>query len=200
MSHAHVYVKLVDLSKRSFSNLDAAAELRKICASYPNLRTKVMIPSALGGGETYFPIRALILGPDFDQVASVATQAAGRMRKIHGLLDVDTSMNINSPELEVNIDRQRASDLGVRAADVGTAVRLMIAGEDQISTYKEEGEQYDVTLQLLPEQQKNPEVLSRLMIPSAKVGQVRLDNVANVSRGVGPARVDRFNRQFQVSI
>src|SRR4029450_10076747 len=72
--------------------------------------------------------------------------------------------------------------------------------EDQISTYKEGDEQYDVTLQLLPEQQKNPEVLSRLMIPSAKAGPVRLDNVAEIKRGVGPARVERYNRQFQVSI
>jgi multidrug efflux pump subunit AcrB len=63
------------------------------------------------------------------------------------------------------VDRQRASDLGVRAADVASAVRLMIAGEDQISTYKEAGEQYPVTMQLLPEQQKDPDVLARLMIP-----------------------------------
>jgi HAE1 family hydrophobic/amphiphilic exporter-1 len=159
-----------------------------------------MIPSALGGGETFFPIRALILGPDFGRVVDISKEAVERIRRIPGLLDVDTSVSINSPELQVEIDRQRASDLGVRAADVGNAVRLMIAGEDQISTYKEGDEQYDVTLQLLPEQQKNPEVLARLMIPSSKVGQVRLDSVADIRRGVGPARIDRYNRQFQVQI
>jgi HAE1 family hydrophobic/amphiphilic exporter-1 len=199
-SHSHVYVKLVDLRRRSFSNLDAAAAARKICATYPNLRYKVVIPSALGGGETFFPIRALLLGPDFDRVAALSRDAASRIRGIRGLLDVDTSVSINSPEVELHIDRQRASDLGVRAADVGNAVRLMIAGEDQISTYKEGDEQYDVTLQLLPDQQKDPEVLARLMIPSAKVGQVRLDNVATIRRGVGPARIDRYNRQFQAQI
>src|SRR5262245_249596 len=200
MSHSHIYVKLVDLSERKFSNLDYAAQARKICAAYPNLRYKVMIPSALGGGENFFPIRALILGPEFTKVVEYSKEAASRIRKIPGLLDVDTSVSINSPELQVKIDRQRASDLGVRAADVGRAVRLMIAGEDQISTYKEGDEQYDVTLQLLPEQQKNPEVLGRLMIPSDKAGSVRLDNLATIQRGVGPARVERYNRQFQVSI
>jgi HAE1 family hydrophobic/amphiphilic exporter-1 len=200
MSHSHIYVKLVDLGRRDFSNLEAAAAVRKICAPYPNLRSRVVIPSALGGGETFFPIRALILGPDFDRVAEIAKDAAARIRKITGLLDVDTSVSLNSPEMEVSIDRQRASDLGVRAADVGRAVRLMIAGEDQISTYKEGDEQYDVTLQLPPEQQKDPEVLSRLMIPSTKVGQVRLDNVATIRRGVGPARIERYNRQFQVTV
>jgi HAE1 family hydrophobic/amphiphilic exporter-1 len=200
MSHAHIFVKLVALSKRSVSSQDVAQQVRKICSVYPNLRYRVMMPSALGGGETYFPIRALILGPDFAKVASLAQETASRLRRIPGLVDIDTSMSINSPELDVKIDRQRASDLGVRAADVGNAVRLMIAGEDQISTYKEGDEQYDVTLQLLPEQQKDPEVLSRLMIPSSKVGQVRLDSVAQIARGLGPARIDRYNRQFQGGI
>ena len=199
-SHAHVYVKLADLGERDFSNQDAANAARKICAGYPNLRSRVVIPSALGGGETFFPIRALILGPDFETVVGISKDAAARIRKVPGLLDVDTSVSLNRPEMTVSIDRQRASDLGVRAADVGNAVRLMIAGEDQISTYKEGDEQYDVTLQLLPEQQKDPEVLSRLMIPSAKVGQVRLDNVATISRGVGPTRIERYNRQFQVGV
>jgi HAE1 family hydrophobic/amphiphilic exporter-1 len=200
MSHSHVYVKLAGLSERSVSNLDTAAAARKICAGYANLRCRVMIPSALGGGETFFPIRALILGPEFTKVVEYSKEAASRIRKIPGLFDVDTSVSLNRPELQVRIDRQRASDLGVRAADVGRAVRLMVAGEDQISTYKEGDEQYDVTLQLLPEQQKNPEVLARLMIPSTKAGPVRLDNLAEIRRGLGPARVERHNRQFQVSV
>ncbi len=199
-NHAHVYVRLVDLSARKVSNQDVATEVRKITAEYRDMRSRVMIPSALGGGETYFPIRVPILGPDFNKVTDLAKQVALRLRGVHGILDPDPGMSINSPELQVKIDRQRASDLGVRATDIASAVRLMIAGEDQISTYKEGDEQYDVTMQLLPEQQKNPEMLSRLMIPSSKIGQVRLDNVATIQRGVGPARIERYNRQFQVSV
>ena len=199
-SHSHLYVRLKDLDERKKSNLEVASDARALAASYPNLRTKVMIPSALGGGEMFFPIRAVILGPDFNRTAEIAKDVAGRLRGVKGLLDVDPMVSLNSPELQVRIDRQRASDLGVRAADVANAVRLMIAGEDQISTYKEGDEQYPVTMQLLPEQQKNPEMLGRIMIPSSKVGQVRLDNVASIERGLGPARIERFNRQFQVSV
>jgi HAE1 family hydrophobic/amphiphilic exporter-1 len=199
-SHAHIYVRLVDISQRKFSNQDVAAEVRKLTVDYQDMRSRVMIPSALGGGETYFPLRAPILGPDFKRVTEIAKEVALRLRKIPGLLDVDPGMSINSPELQVKIDRQRASDLGVRANDVASALRLMIAGEDQISTYKEGDEQYDVTMELIPEQQKNPDILGRLMIPSSKVGQVRLDNVATIQRGLGPARIERYNRQFQVSV
>lgn len=199
-SHNHIYVRLVDVSKRSASNLDIAARIRKITAEYRNLRSKVIIPSALGGGELYFPVRALILGPDFQKAAELSKQVAERIRAIPGLLDVEASVSLNSPELQVRIDRGRASDLGVRASDVASSVRLMISGEDQISTYKEGDEQYDVTLQLLPEQQRDREVLARLMIPSSKVGQVRLDNLATIEHGLGPSRIERFNRQFQVSV
>jgi hydrophobic/amphiphilic exporter-1 (mainly G- bacteria), HAE1 family len=199
-SHNHVYVRLIDASQRKATNLDVAAKVRKITAEYKNLRSKVIIPSALGGGELYFPVRALILGPDFAKAVELSKQLAERMRTVPGLLDVDASVSLNSPELQVKIDRQRASDLGVRASDVASAVRLMIAGEDQISTYKEGDEQYDVTLQLLPEQQKDREMLARLMIPSTKVGQVRLDSLATIQHGLGPSRIDRFNRQFQVSV
>ena len=148
----------------------------------------------------YFPVRALILGPDFQKAAELSKQVAEKIRGIPGLLDVEASVSLNSPELQVKIDRGRASDLGVRASDVAGAVRLMISGEDQISTYKEGDEQYDVTLQLLPEQQKDREMLERLMIPSTKVGQVRLDNLATIEHGLGPSRIERFNRQFQVSV
>jgi HAE1 family hydrophobic/amphiphilic exporter-1 len=199
-SHNHIYVRLVDVSERKATNLDVAAKIRKITAEYKNLRSKVIIPSALGGGELYVPVRALILGPDFQKAAELSKEVAARMRNVPGLLDVEASVSLNSPELQVKIDRQRASDLGVRAADVAGAVRLMISGEDQISTYKEGDEQYDVTLQLLPEQQRDRDVLARLMIPSSKVGQVRLDNLATIEHGLGPSRIERFNRQFQVSV
>jgi HAE1 family hydrophobic/amphiphilic exporter-1 len=199
-SHNHIYVRLVDVSMRSSSNLEVAAKIRGITTQYQNLRSKVIIPSALGGGETFFPVRALILGPELQKAAELSKQVAARMRAVPGLLDVEASISLNNPELQVKIDRQRASDLGVRAADVASAIRLMISGEDQISTYKEGDEQYPVTIQLLPEQQKDSDVLARLMIPSAKVGQVRLDNLATIERGLGPSRIERFNRQFQVAV
>jgi len=142
----------------------------------------------------------MILGPDFDRVTELATKAANEVRKIHGLTDVSAEVNLNLPEFQVHIDRQRAADLGVQVADVAEAVRLMIAGTDQISTYKEGSEQYDVTMQLVPEQQRNPELLSRLMIPSSKVGQVRLDSIGTIERGGGPSRIDRYNRRYAASL
>jgi HAE1 family hydrophobic/amphiphilic exporter-1 len=198
--HSHTYIRLVDISKRNFTQEDVAKDIRKIMAQYPNIRSRVNWPSALGEGESYSGINVRLLGPDLQKVGEYGKKVYDQLKTIPGFADVDMDLDINSPELQIQIDRQRASDLGVRAADVATAVRLMIAGEDEISTYKEADEQYPVTMQLLPEQQKDPQVLARLMIPSTKVGQVRLDNIAAIQRGLSPGRINRYNRQFQVAV
>jgi HAE1 family hydrophobic/amphiphilic exporter-1 len=201
-NHCHTYIRLSDATQRNFSMLDVADEMRQILAEprYRDLRVKFWFPTAIGGNENAGSLQPVILGPDFDRVTQMATKAATEVRAIHGLADVSAEVNLNLPEFQVHIDRQRAADLGVQVADVAQAVRLMIAGTDQISTYKEGAEQYDVTMQLMPEQQKNPELLSRLMIPSSKVGQVRLDNIASIERGGGPSRIDRYNRRYQASL
>lgn len=201
-SHSHTYIRLTPASERNFTYSDVADQIRKIWAEprYKNLRTKFWFPSALGGGENTGSIQPMILGPDFNKAASLASQIAGKLRRIPGLLDVSAEINLNGPEFDVDIDRQRAADLGVQISDAADAVRLMIDGTDQISTYKEGAEQYDVTMQLLPEQQRNPAILARLMVPSATQGQVRLDSFASVRRGSGPTRIDRYNRIYQAGM
>ena len=202
MNHSHTYIKLVDAGQRKETNLDIANRIRKLMSEYRNMRYRVSIPSALGGGgeAQFYPIRSSLLGQDFDRVVELAKLCNEEMSKAPGLVDVEPGLNLNNPEFQVKVDRQKASDLGVRVADVARAVRLMFSGDDEISTYKEGDEQYMVTMQLLPDQRNNPEMLARLMVPSSKLGQTRLDNLATIARGAGPARIERLDRQFQVGL
>ena len=200
-NHIHMYVRLKDISQRDYSDYDVAADIRNALTDFKAANIRIAMPQPLGGsGDVGGGIRPMILGPDFYKTVDIAERSVENMKTLPGLLDAYVDVTVNSPEFQVEIDRQRASDLGVRASDVASAVRLMISGTDQISTYKEGDEQYDVTMQLLPEQQKNPEILNRLMIPSSKVGQVRLENVATINRGYSPMKIDRYNRQFAVTL
>jgi HAE1 family hydrophobic/amphiphilic exporter-1 len=201
-NHSHTYLRLTPSTQRNFTYLDVAEQIRSIWGEprFKDLRTRFWFPSALGGSENTGSIQPMILGPDYMRAAQLASQEAEKLRKIRGLLDVSAEINLNGPEFQLHIDRQRAADLGVQVSDIADAVRLMIAGTDQISTYKEGPEQYQVTMQLLPEQQKNRELLARLMIPSTKVGQVRLDNIATILRGSSPTRIDRYNRMYQAGM
>ena len=198
-NHAHLFIVLVPRSERKKTHVQLATEVRKILADYRNMTYNVRLPSVLGG-EIYFPIAAIIRGPELSKLAEMSKAAADRMAKYPELVDVNPSLNLNTPELQVKVDRQRAADIGVRMTDISDAVRLFYSGEDEITRFKEGSEQYPVTMQLLQEQRDNPEVLARMMVPSTKLGQVRLENVASIQRGAGPATLQRYNREFQVSV
>src|SRR5258706_7534971 len=198
-NHAHFFIVLVPRSDRKKSHEQFATVVRGILSQYRNTVYNVRLPSVFGG-ETYFPIGAVIRGPDLSQLAELSKRTAALMMKYPDLVDVNPSLNLNTPELQVKVDRQRAADIGVRMTDVSDAVRLFYSGEDEITRFKEGSEQYPVTMQLLPAQRDNPDVLARMMVPSTKLGQVRLENVATIGRGAGPASLQRYNREFQVSV
>jgi HAE1 family hydrophobic/amphiphilic exporter-1 len=130
----------------------------------------------------------------------LAKEVSVELMKTESVVDVKANINLNNPELQVVVDRPKASDLGVRVADIAGAVRLLMSGEDEISTYKEGTEQYPVTIRLLPRQRDDPNALNRLLVPSSKLGLVRLDSVARLERGLGPSRIDRYNRQFSMGV
>jgi len=197
--HGHLYISLKDRSQRSRSSAEIGQDVRKVLAPFSNAAVSVRLPSVLGG-ETYAPIRAIIRGPDIEKLAVYGQSAALKMSEWPGMLDASPDLKLNKPELQVKVDRQRAADLGVRMTDVASAVRLLYSGQDEISTFKEGSEQYPVTMQLIPEQRDNLDVLAQLMVPSAKQGQVRLESLASIERGNGPITISRYNRQFQVSI
>jgi hydrophobic/amphiphilic exporter-1 (mainly G- bacteria), HAE1 family len=198
-NHAHFFIGLVPRSERKRTHEQMATAVREILAGYRNIYYNVRLPSVFGG-ETYFPIGAVIRGPDLNELADVSKKVADSMRKYPDLVDVNPTLNLNTPELQVKVDRQRAADIGVRMTDISDAVRLFYSGEDEITRFKEGSEQYPVTMQLLQQQRDNPDVLARMMVPSSKLGQVRLENVASIVRGAGPATLWRYNREFQVMV
>jgi HAE1 family hydrophobic/amphiphilic exporter-1 len=201
LNHIHFIMKLEELDQRDVGNMEVAEAARKIIDQIPRVRQKISFPSALGGGESFgFPIQIQVLGPDLSKLGTIAQQAGDEVRNIPGIISAEPAFFLSSPELRVAINRERAADLGVRTSDVATAVRLMMSGEDQITTYREAGEQYPVKVVIQESQRKDRDIMARLMVPSSKLGQVRLDSVAEISRGLGPSRISRYNRQFNIPI
>lgn len=172
--------------------------IRAITRDYAYARPGLRFPNILGGRDTFSPIRAILLGPDLQRLAPIARDLAGDLMSRPELADIRANLNFSNPEVQVRINRQLASDLGVRISDVASAVRLLMSGDDEISTYKEEGEQYPVTMRLMPGQRDDQTVLSRLLVPSARLGLIRLDSIASLDRGMGPSRIDRYARQYGI--
>jgi HAE1 family hydrophobic/amphiphilic exporter-1 len=196
---AYITVLLKPTEERGSIN-EMGRRVRTVTSKYPSTRPRITFPNVLGGRDTFSPVRAMLLGPDIRVVVAKAKEVNKLMVQQASLTDVKANLNLNNPELQVVIDRPLASDLGVRVADIAGAVRLLMSGEDEISTFKEGAEQYPVMMRLLPQQRDDPNSLGRLLVPSAKQGLIRLDSLARLEHGLGPSRIDRFNRQFAVGI
>jgi hydrophobic/amphiphilic exporter-1 (mainly G- bacteria), HAE1 family len=181
--------------------IEAMGELvREAMRPFAANRPRVTFPNALGGRDNFAAIRIQILGPEMAKAVDIARVAQIELQKEEAIRDPRANLSLANPELHVVIDRQLASDQGVRVSDVANTVRLLMSGDDQVSTFKDGGEQYPVTMRLMPGQRDDPEVVARLLVPSSRSGLVRLDSVAHLERGSSPARIERFARQFSVGL
>jgi hydrophobic/amphiphilic exporter-1 (mainly G- bacteria), HAE1 family len=201
VTHIHLIAQAVPLEERSVTQEQMVAEMRRRLAKHPDLRPSITNRNPLGGGESGgFPISAALLGPDLDVLADYSLKALAAAQKYPGLADPKVSLNIANPEIRVSVDRRRAADLGVRMQSVGDALRLMVAGDDEISNYREGSEQYPVKMRVLENQRGDIDAIGKLTVASSRGELVRIDNIAKLERGLGPSTLQRYNRQFSVNL
>jgi HAE1 family hydrophobic/amphiphilic exporter-1 len=152
-------------------------------------------------GGPGFEIDFSLLGPDLETLLGFAEQLRARAPEL-GLVDADTSLRLDKPELRVEIDRARAAALNVETADIAAALRVMVGGDTRVSRFRDPlvNDDYDVQLRLVADDRGRAEDLGRLYVPDRAGGLVRLDNVVQIVPGRTASRIDRLDRQRVVSL
>jgi HAE1 family hydrophobic/amphiphilic exporter-1 len=201
VNHSHILSTLQPLSERSFTQDEIADRVRQLMTKYPAYKPTVVIRAPIGGGETSsYPIQVNLTGPDLQRLSGYALHLLKDVQGMPFVSDSKAVVNLSNPELRVAVDRQRAADLGVRVSDLARALRLMVSGEDEISSYREAGERYPVTIRVREDQRSDMNAIGALMVPSTIGPPVRVDNIATIARGFGPTIIQRYNRQFSMSL
>jgi hydrophobe/amphiphile efflux-1 (HAE1) family protein len=199
---ATVYVSLRDPKTRVTTQNQMMDWVRRdIFPKLPsNLRLTVSEVSFMGGGgfstqRNQYNVR----GPDLLTLERVAKNVTDKLKKTAGVVDVDSSLIVGKPEIGVYVDRARAAELGVQPSDIAAALRLLVEG-DQVSTYEERGEEYEIRVRADRRFRADEQGLSLLTVPSSRLGFVPLSDVVQLRPGTGPSRIDRLNRERQVTI
>ena len=203
---ASIYAKLspIEARKQSQNELMSRARsevLGKYLKQYPDqLRTSVQQVAVIsGGGFRNADIQYVIGGPELDKLSKYTADLLQKMKTIPDLLDIDSTLILGKPEVRVVINRASAADLGVRVADIAQALNTSVAGE-KVSTFNAGTDQYDVRVRATGEYRTSVEGLKRMIVSSAKLGWVSLDNLVTIEPGTGPSAIDRLNRQRQVTL
>ncbi len=186
----------------NYSQRQIMQRVRQVLRTYPDLRTSVRNIQSFnigGGGNSEFDF--VIRGPELAKLSEFGEALRARAPEL-GLIDADITLKIDKPELWVVIDRARAADLGVSTADIGAALRVMVGGNQEVSSYRdpELNEEYDVQVRLDEKFRDDPAVIQRLYVPRSNGELVRLDSLVSIVNATGPSRVDRIDRQRQVSL
>ncbi len=194
-----VIVNLVDPKDREYTQLQVMAMARDKMKRFRDLTVSVAPPSVIAGA----PDRELMFflqGPDLNQLDKYAQELKKELSQVPGVVDLDTSYEAGKPEVRVRVNRDKAADLNVSVASIATALRTLVGGDEQATTYRESDDRYDVMLRVDEQFRNSSTALQRLFVPSTKLGNVTVANVATMEEASGPTQIERYNRQRQIMI
>jgi hydrophobic/amphiphilic exporter-1 (mainly G- bacteria), HAE1 family len=203
--NANIYIQLTPLEQRSVSQQELIRETRNFLSRYKGGRISVSGGTDLSGssgsgrGGGMNRVQLVLQGPEIDQLQTYTTQLLAKMRTIPGVVDADTSFEPTAPELRVRVDRTRAADLGVSIESLASSLRVLVGG-NEVSKYREGDDQYSVQLRLDEQFRNNPANMGNLLIPGAGGRPLKVSDVAQLTLEPGPAGIDRYNRQRQISV
>ncbi len=184
------FVRLAEWEDRDRSVQEIVGEVQMQLFGLPGVFAFANQPPAFGFGS---PVQFVVRHPNFDSLTAGMARLVPRARQINGLVNVDTDLRVNKPELVVRYDRDRAEDLGVPIRDVSSTLQAMLGGQ-RISTFTRANKLYDVIVQLAPEERATPSDMTGLYVRGRDRTLVQLDAVATVEEGVGPRQLNHFNR------
>lgn len=191
----------MDAFKGNYSQRDVMMEIRRRLKKHTDLRCSVSNVQSFNFGGKRFEIDFSLLGPDLQSLSDYAEELRKKAPSL-GIVDADTTLKLDKPELRVEIDRARAAKLGVDTEDIATALRIMVGGDDRVSKFRDPAanDDYDVQLRLDEADRTDPTRIARLYVPRQNGGLARLDNLVQIVPSTTASRIDRLDRQRQVSL
>jgi multidrug efflux pump len=182
---------LEDWDKRKRTAQDIIGEVQPQFFGVPGVFAFAINPPAFGGFGA--PVQFVVQNRDFEALVRGMDTLTAVARTIPGLLNVDTDLRVTKPELVVDLDRDRAEDLGVPAATIATTLQTLLGGRD-VSRFTSENKLYDVILRLDPRERATPSDISGIQVRGRNNTLVPLDAVTRVEERIGPRQLNHYDR------
>ena len=202
----------------NFTQREKMSEVREKLNTLPDIRISVRNLTSFRQGAPV-DIDFSITGPDIAKLLDFSTRLREKAQELPGIVDVHSTLQIDNPELLVQIDRDRAAALGVEVREIADTLRVAVGGDDRVSRYRDKtiDDAYDVELRLVGIDRGDVKSISQLYVrakespfPSnvsalpggddQEVARTRIDNVVNFTYSEAASRIDRLNRQRMVAV
>jgi multidrug efflux pump len=194
VNRAIVFAELVPQAERERSQMEIVDSLYFQFSTNPGIKVFPMNEPTLSIDWDSSPVSIVVTGPKISKVAAYADEIVRRAREIPGLVNLQSDLKLNKPQLIVHVDREQASDLGVSVLDVASTLQVLLGGAE-LSTFKMHGETYEVIAQIDRADRANPTDLYGLYVRSESGIMVPLASVVTIEETVTSSGLPHYDRQ-----
>ncbi len=200
VAQANVFFRTVPWDERTKRTPELARELAPRISSLPGVTAFPVTPPSLGQGFNSRPVNYVIMTSDsYQNLSAVVRQFQDELAKNPGFQQVDTDLRLNKPEVRFEIDREKASDLGVSVEAVGRAVETMLGGRN-VTRYKREGELYDVIVQTAALGRDTPDDIEKIFVRGRNEQMIPLSALVRIREVVVPRELNHFGQRRSAAI
>ena len=200
VAQASVVYRTVDWEDRKRSTMDMAKELQPKFNALPGVTAFPITPPSLGQGFRERPINFVIQTSDsYQNLNGVVRQILEEIGKNPGIVSPDIDLRLNKPELRIEVERDKAADLGVSVEVVAKAIETLLGGRN-VTRYKRDAEQYDVIVQTEASGRSTPEDIDRIYVRGKNDAMIPLSALVKVKESVSPRELNHFGQRRSVSI
>ncbi|MEK6594189.1 MAG: efflux RND transporter permease subunit [Pseudomonadota bacterium] len=194
------FVRLKDWSERSRKTQEVTASLApKMFATMPGVLAFPVNPPSLGQSFRNPPVQFVVQGNSYEELDRVVGALVAKARSSPALANVDSDLKLNKPQLSIDINRDKAANLGIQVETIGRTLESLLGGR-QVTRFKREGKQYDVIVKLEDKDRRQPTDLTSIYVRGANGKITQLSNLVTVKETVAPKELNHFNRLRAVII
>lgn len=190
---------LADPDERERSQQEIYNELSAKVQDLSGARTFIAQEQSIGGGRGGQPVQFVIQAGTLDEIKEVLPEFLEQARQDPTFAFVDVNLKFNKPEVEISIDRDRASDLGISTRDIAQTLQLAYSGQ-RFGYFLRDGKQYQVIGQMSREDRNDPRDLRSLYVRNNQGEIVQLDNLVTLTEQSSPPQLFRFNRYSSATV
>ena len=200
VSQASVVYRTVDWNDRKKTTLELARELQPKFNSLPGVQAFPITPPSLGQGFRERPLNFVVQTSDsYENLNRVIRQMLDEIAKNPGILAPDVDLRLNKPELRIEVERDKAADLGVSVEVVAKAIETMLGGRN-VTRYKRDAEQYDVIVQTQASGRTTPEDIENIYVRGRNDTMIPLSALVKVKEAVSPRELNHFGQRRSATI
>ena len=194
------FIKMTPWDERERTQREVATSLAPKMAKVPGVMAFPVNPPPLGQSVRNKPIEIVVkTSRPYRELETIIDELMAKAAQSPALLNIETDLKLNTPQIRVNLDREKAANLGIAVETLGRSVETLLAGR-QVTRFKREGEQYDVIVQIRDEDRMTPDALNRIYVRAGGGAMVPLSNLVQIEETVAPKELNHFNQMRAATI